>query len=199
MSVEFYDVLNTHQKGESATYPQAALARRLALLLLIAGNDHAASSRLARHHASTPCGHVQLRFLGSSASLLSDLVFTEGVYPEKRSSLPQRRKDRQGPQRKSKASRCFCLSRPLTCRGSRKTMPSHCFLCDLCAFAVRFSGSSASAVSFFTHPAFGTLRQGLPWKPLRSGSMPQRSCLNPLAAFRPAAPSSRCRAGSARR
>ena len=55
--------LNAHQRGESATYPQAVLARRLALLLLIAGNDHAASSRLARHRARTPCGHVQLRFL----------------------------------------------------------------------------------------------------------------------------------------
>ncbi|MBP8867216.1 MAG: hypothetical protein KBG62_03845 [Propionivibrio sp.] len=65
MSTEFFGVLNALQKGESATYPQAALARRLALLLLIAGNDHAASSRLARHRARTPCGHVQLRFLGS--------------------------------------------------------------------------------------------------------------------------------------
>ena len=54
MSAEFLGVFNAHQKGKSATYPQAALARRLALLLLIAGNDHAASSRLARHRARTP-------------------------------------------------------------------------------------------------------------------------------------------------
>ena len=65
MFAEFSCVLNAYQKGESATYPQAALARRLALLLLIAGNDHAASSRLARHRARTTCGYVQLRFLGS--------------------------------------------------------------------------------------------------------------------------------------
>ena len=38
MNAEFFGVLNTHRKGESATYPQAVLARRLALLLLIAGN-----------------------------------------------------------------------------------------------------------------------------------------------------------------
>ena len=64
MHAEFYDVFNAHRKGESATYPQAALSRRLALLRIGAGGSHAASSRLARHHASTPCGHVQLRFLG---------------------------------------------------------------------------------------------------------------------------------------
>ena len=65
MNAEFSGVFNALQKDESATCPQAALARRLALLLLIAGNDHAASSRLARRHARTTYRHVQLRFSGS--------------------------------------------------------------------------------------------------------------------------------------
>ena len=39
MNAGFYDVLNAHPKGESATYPQEVLARRLALSRIGAGND----------------------------------------------------------------------------------------------------------------------------------------------------------------
>lgn len=53
-----------HRMGEDATHPQTALAGRLASLLLVAGSDHAASSRLATLPASPPCGRTQLRFLG---------------------------------------------------------------------------------------------------------------------------------------
>ena len=55
MNAEIFDVFNTHQRGESATYPQAALARRLALLLLIAGNGFVAPSQTPRQN------HLQAR------------------------------------------------------------------------------------------------------------------------------------------
>lgn len=56
---------NAHLMGEVATHPNAALAGRLALLLRVAGSDHAALSRLATHPARAAFGYVQLRFLGS--------------------------------------------------------------------------------------------------------------------------------------
>lgn len=64
MDIDACRVRTSHLKGEAATYPQATLAGRLALLLLVAGNDHAASSRLATHPARVTCRHVQMRFLG---------------------------------------------------------------------------------------------------------------------------------------
>jgi hypothetical protein len=55
---------NDHPMGESATHPIAHVLTRLALLLLLAWNDHAASSRLAIRVKTRPLGRVQLRFLG---------------------------------------------------------------------------------------------------------------------------------------
>ena len=63
MNIRFDRILNGHLKGASATHPQAALAGRMALLLLLAGNSHAASSRLAIH-PDTAFGRIQLKFLG---------------------------------------------------------------------------------------------------------------------------------------
>ena len=40
-------ICSAHQMGEVATYPNAPLARHLALLLNFDGSDHAALSRLA--------------------------------------------------------------------------------------------------------------------------------------------------------
>ena len=64
MDIDACRVRTSHLKGEAATYSQVTLAGRLALLLLVAGNDHAASSRLARHPANHAHGLDQLRFLG---------------------------------------------------------------------------------------------------------------------------------------
>ena len=50
--------------GESATCSIARLVRRLAALLLLAGNDHAASLRLAIRRNRRTLEHVQLRFPG---------------------------------------------------------------------------------------------------------------------------------------
>ena len=56
--------LAPHLKGEPATPPIAPFSSRLASLLLLAGNNHAASSRLASQlEKGTPVG-VQLPFLG---------------------------------------------------------------------------------------------------------------------------------------
>jgi hypothetical protein len=65
MSTEILASDDIHQMGECATHPIARLARRLAALLLVAGSDHAASSRLARQRARRTLGRAQLRFLGS--------------------------------------------------------------------------------------------------------------------------------------
>jgi hypothetical protein len=53
-----------HLPGDHATYPIAQLAGRLAVLLLLAGGSHAASSRLPRRPASCTLEHVQLRIPG---------------------------------------------------------------------------------------------------------------------------------------
>ena len=55
---------NAHLMGAVARYPRAALAGRLALLLRVAGSDHAALSRLATHPARAAFGYVQLKFPG---------------------------------------------------------------------------------------------------------------------------------------
>ena len=55
---------NLHQLGESATHPIARFVGRPALLLLLAGDGPAASSRLARKPTNRTLGRVQLRFLG---------------------------------------------------------------------------------------------------------------------------------------
>ncbi len=47
--------------GENATYPIARLENYLAVLLLLAGGSHAASSRLPRQPSNHTLGHVQLR------------------------------------------------------------------------------------------------------------------------------------------
>ncbi|OQA31583.1 MAG: hypothetical protein BWY57_02306 [Betaproteobacteria bacterium ADurb.Bin341] len=54
----------SHLLGEPASCPCARPARRAALLLVLAGNDHAASSRLAVHLANHAHVLDQLRFLG---------------------------------------------------------------------------------------------------------------------------------------
>jgi hypothetical protein len=64
MSTEILAFENIHQMGECATHPIARPARRLAALLLVAGSDHAATSRLARQRARRTLGCVQLWFLG---------------------------------------------------------------------------------------------------------------------------------------
>jgi len=56
--------LSDHQIGEHATHPRAHFLGRLALLLLLAWNGHAASSRLAKRPKKYTPGRVQLRFLG---------------------------------------------------------------------------------------------------------------------------------------
>jgi hypothetical protein len=64
MDTEVYASGIAHPLGDPAPHPIARLARRLAALLLLAGNDHAASSRLARQRAKRTLGCGQLRFLG---------------------------------------------------------------------------------------------------------------------------------------
>jgi hypothetical protein len=66
MDTDAWRVRPGHLMGADATYPQATLAALPALLLLIAGNDHAASLRLATHPARAICGYVQLKFQGSN-------------------------------------------------------------------------------------------------------------------------------------
>ena len=66
---------NAHQMGEVATYPNAALAGRLALLLRVAGSDHAALSRLATHPARAAFGYVQLRFLARMFHKIGRIMF----------------------------------------------------------------------------------------------------------------------------
>ncbi len=61
--------LNPHLKGEPATPPIAPFPSCLTSLLLLAGNRHAASSRLASQLGKGTLGCVQLPFLGSNVSL----------------------------------------------------------------------------------------------------------------------------------
>ncbi|OQA33311.1 MAG: hypothetical protein BWY57_01313 [Betaproteobacteria bacterium ADurb.Bin341] len=64
MELEHSGFAGFHRLGDLATTPCALLAGRPALLLVLAGNDHAASSRRASHPANHAHGIVQLRFLG---------------------------------------------------------------------------------------------------------------------------------------
>ncbi len=52
--------LVVHLKGESVTRPIALLPQRLAALLLLAGTNPAASSRLAMHSGKSTLGRVLL-------------------------------------------------------------------------------------------------------------------------------------------
>ena len=54
-----------HLMGERATHPIARVLGRRALLLLLAWNGHAASSRLALQPKTRTLECVQLPFLGS--------------------------------------------------------------------------------------------------------------------------------------
>jgi hypothetical protein len=62
--LEPYCRLTGHRKGERATHPIARFLSRLALLLRLAWNGHAALSRLARRLKKRTLGRVQLRNLG---------------------------------------------------------------------------------------------------------------------------------------
>jgi len=64
MGIEFPVFCQPYLLGERATLPCARVAGRAALLLVLAGNNHAASSRRASHPANHAHGIVQLRFLG---------------------------------------------------------------------------------------------------------------------------------------
>lgn len=64
MYTELNKYLALHLKGEYATQPIAHFSSRLALLLLLAGNGHAAASRLASHLEKRTLGCIQLPFLG---------------------------------------------------------------------------------------------------------------------------------------
>jgi hypothetical protein len=57
-------VSDTHQKGDHATHSIVRPPSRLALLLLLAWNGHAASSRLASRLSRRTLERVQLPFLG---------------------------------------------------------------------------------------------------------------------------------------
>jgi hypothetical protein len=61
---EHFWLFAVHQSGEHATYPIAHFSSRPALLLLLAWNGHAASSRLAERLEKRTLGHVQSPFLG---------------------------------------------------------------------------------------------------------------------------------------
>ena len=58
---------NTHQMGEHATHPIARFLGRWSLLLFLAWDDHAASSRLAQQPKKRTLGCVQLPNLGLSS------------------------------------------------------------------------------------------------------------------------------------
>ena len=61
---EHYCLFTVHQFSKHATYPIAHFLGRPALLLLLAWNGHAASSRLAGRPKKRTLGHVQSPFLG---------------------------------------------------------------------------------------------------------------------------------------
>ena len=97
MNIDVPGFFNLHPMGENATHPIARFSARLALLLLLAGECHAASSPLqgasapacadrstgGQHAARIPCGtlasqsekrtlgRVQLPFLGLLLSFYS--------------------------------------------------------------------------------------------------------------------------------
>jgi hypothetical protein len=62
--LEGYCGLKHHQMGEHATHPIARFSGRLALLLRLAWNGHAALSRLATLPEKRTLGYVQSPFLG---------------------------------------------------------------------------------------------------------------------------------------
>ncbi len=64
MVVDVSGFCSIHLMGESATHPIARFLDCLALLLLLAWDGHAASSRLAKQSKKHTLGCVQLRFLG---------------------------------------------------------------------------------------------------------------------------------------
>ena len=64
MNINVPGFSNFHPMGEYATHPIARFSARLALLLLLAGECHAASSRLASQSEKRTLGRVQLPFLG---------------------------------------------------------------------------------------------------------------------------------------
>ena len=64
MVIDDHGYNNIHLMGENATRPIAPLFARPALLLLLAWNDHTASSRLAGQAKTCTLRRVQLRFLG---------------------------------------------------------------------------------------------------------------------------------------
>ena len=64
MNIDPPGFFNLHPMGEYATHPIARFSDRLALLLLLAGECHAASSRLASQSKKRTLGRVQLPFLG---------------------------------------------------------------------------------------------------------------------------------------
>ena len=64
METERIAFVSGHLMGEPAARSIARPGRRLAVLLLLAGNGHAASSRLARQRPERTLDRAQLRFLG---------------------------------------------------------------------------------------------------------------------------------------
>ena len=64
MSIDVAGFFNLHPMGEYATHSIASFSDYLALLLLLAGECHAASSRLASQAEKRTLGRVQLPFLG---------------------------------------------------------------------------------------------------------------------------------------
>ena len=66
MYIDVSSFKRDHRIGESATHPIAPVLARPALLLLLAWNDHAASSRLAGQPKIRTLECVQPPFLGLS-------------------------------------------------------------------------------------------------------------------------------------
>ena len=64
MNIDVPGFFNLHPVGENATHPIARFSARLALLLLLAWECHAASLRLASQSKKRTLGCVQLPFLG---------------------------------------------------------------------------------------------------------------------------------------
>ena len=64
MNIDVKRIWNIHQKCKHATYPIAQFLSLPALLLLLAWNGHAASSRLTERLKNRTLRHVQLRNLG---------------------------------------------------------------------------------------------------------------------------------------
>jgi len=64
MNMDIHMQAKDHRRGEAATHPIALPWGALAALLVVAGVQPAASSRLARAPQNSTLGHVQLPFLG---------------------------------------------------------------------------------------------------------------------------------------